>query len=119
MSGFSCNREYRALRRQGILLGWRKEIKIYLIDNGNIAEIYGVLFDITKYTELEIEKSHAHESLHKAFKEIKILRDIIAICSLYKQIRDDKGFWHQIDTYLRDYTEADFSHASCTKCYER
>lgn len=54
--------------------------------------------------------------LQKASAQIKTLRGIIPICASCKKIRDDKGYWNQVEVYVRDHTEADFSHGMCPEC---
>ena len=54
--------------------------------------------------------------LQQALDEIKTLRGIIPICSNCKNIRDDKGYWYQIEVYIRDHSDADFSHGLCQDC---
>lgn len=56
------------------------------------------------------------EALTKALTEVKTLRGIVPICAACKKIRDDQGYWQQVDVYLRDRTEADFSHGLCPEC---
>ncbi len=62
------------------------------------------------------ERKRAEDALKKAFDEIRTLRGIIPICAKCKQIRDDKGFWRQVEDYVRDHTEAEFSHGLCPEC---
>jgi hypothetical protein len=57
-----------------------------------------------------------NQELQRAFDEIKTLRGIIPICSYCHQIRDDEGIWNQIDQYLHEHLEADFSHGICPDC---
>jgi hypothetical protein len=57
--------------------------------------------------------------LEKALGEVKTLRGIVPICSFCKRVRDDKGFWDQVEVYVRDRTEADFSHSICPACMKR
>ncbi len=52
----------------------------------------------------------------KAEEEIKTLRSILPICSSCKRIRDDKGYWNQIEGYIQKHTEASFSHGICPEC---
>jgi len=54
--------------------------------------------------------------LTDALSEIKTLRGIIPICSNCKQIRDDEGLWSQIETYISDHSEAEFTHGYCPEC---
>ncbi|MFK5951822.1 MAG: response regulator [Desulfobacterium sp.] len=57
-----------------------------------------------------------NEALQGALDEIKTLRGIIPICSHCKKIRDDKGYWEQIEAYISDHSEAQFSHGICPDC---
>jgi hypothetical protein len=55
-------------------------------------------------------------SLEQALTEIKTLRGILPICSHCKRVRDDGGYWQQVEVYVRDRTYAEFSHAICPAC---
>ena len=57
-----------------------------------------------------------HVELKLAREEIKTLKGIIPICAHCKKIRDDKGFWDQVETYITRHTEARFSHGLCPHC---
>ncbi|MBU0971283.1 MAG: response regulator [Proteobacteria bacterium] len=57
-----------------------------------------------------------NEKLQLALDEIKTLRGIIPICAHCKKIRDDKGYWEQIETYLHEHSHAKFSHGICPDC---
>ncbi len=59
------------------------------------------------------------EELHRALGEIKTLRGIVPICASCKKIRDDKGFWSQVEVYVRDHSEAEFSHGICPECEKK
>lgn len=54
-----------------------------------------------------------------ALVEIKTLRGIIPICSHCKNIRDDEGYWQQVEIYVRDHSEAEFSHSICPDCMQK
>lgn len=64
----------------------------------------------------ELEKTN--KELETALSEIKSLQGIIPICSSCKKIRDDQGFWQQVDSYITQHSEATFSHAICPECTE-
>jgi len=66
------------------------------------------------YRELLAEKN----SLEQAVQQIKTLRGMLPICSSCKSIRDDQGYWSQIETYLNDHSEAKLSHGICPACLE-
>ncbi|MBI9091561.1 MAG: hypothetical protein JEZ12_20315 [Desulfobacterium sp.] len=61
--------------------------------------------------------SRNHE-LEKAVAEIRQLKGIIPICSGCKKIRDDKGFWQQVEQYVETHSHARFSHSMCPDCLE-
>lgn len=52
-------------------------------------------------------------------KKIATLRGIVPICSFCKQIRDDKGYWSQVEAYVSRHTEAEFSHSVCPDCFKK
>ena len=62
----------------------------------------------------QLEKSN--EELTNALKSVKKLSGLLPICSYCKKIRDDKGYWKQIEAYIRDHSEAEFSHGVCDEC---
>jgi len=72
--------------------------------------------------ELRISKENAEqlvEELGAALDNINTLRGLIPICSNCKQIRDDKGYWHQLEAYIKEHSEAIFSHGICPDCVEK
>lgn len=54
--------------------------------------------------------------LHDALDHIKTLRGIVPICARCKKIRDDQGYWRQVEAYIRDHTDARFTHGICPEC---
>lgn len=58
-------------------------------------------------------------ALKNALDEVKTLRGFIPICSHCKNIRDDKGFWQQVEEYVQDHSEAQFSHGICPDCAKK
>jgi len=57
--------------------------------------------------------------LIKALKELKTLKGLLPICSHCKMIRDDKGNWNEIDVYIMNHSEAEFTHGICPKCLKK
>ncbi|MBI4966291.1 MAG: hypothetical protein HY913_23635 [Desulfomonile tiedjei] len=66
-----------------------------------------------------IEKDNLIIQLEHALSEVKTLSGLIPICSACKRIRDDKGYWNQIESYIRDHSDAEFSHSICPDCQQR
>ena len=76
----------------------------------------GVMRDITKRKRLEEEREKLIKELQSALSEIKMLSGLLPICSHCKKIRDDKGYWNQLEAYIQDHSEAKFSHSICQEC---
>lgn len=56
--------------------------------------------------------------LQEALAQVKKLGGLLPICAQCKKIRDDKGYWNQVEVYVRDHSEAEFSHSLCPDCIE-
>lgn len=61
----------------------------------------------------------SREELEQRLNEIKTLRGMLPICAYCKKIRDDKGYWNQLEMYISDHSEAIFSHGMCPTCAEK
>jgi hypothetical protein len=57
--------------------------------------------------------------LQGALAKVKLLSGFLPICAACKKIRDDKGYWKQIESYIRDHSEAEFSHGICPDCAKK
>lgn len=55
----------------------------------------------------------------KALQEVRILRGFLPICASCKKIRDDNGYWTQIEGYIKEHSEAEFTHSICPDCVKR
>jgi DNA-binding response OmpR family regulator len=66
-----------------------------------------------------IERQKMLMQLEKTLKELKALKGILPICSFCKKIRDDKGYWNQIEAYISEHSEAEFSHGMCPECAKK
>jgi len=69
--------------------------------------------------ELEQRVRERTRDLETALSEIKTLKGILPICSHCKKIRDDDGYWNQLENYIRDHSEAQLSHGICQECAEK
>ncbi|WDP91111.1 MAG: hypothetical protein HUN04_15975 [Desulfobacter sp.] len=78
-----------------------------------------LIFAIRRWHELALIQtmlSRRNEELEAALTEITQLRGILPICSKCKQIRDDEGYWHQVDLYITKHSDAKFTHSICPDC---
>lgn len=81
--------------------------------------LYSIIHDISRRRKVEREKEQLIVSLEKALAEIKTLRGILPICCSCKKIRDDKGYWRQIEIYIKEHSGAEFSHGICPECIRK
>ena len=72
-----------------------------------------------RMVEMQDELAGKIGELQRALAEIKTLRGIVPICASCKKIRDDHGYWSQVEVYVRDHTEAEFSHGICPECMKK
>lgn len=85
--------------------------------DGNTVGAIESVRDITEKKRMEQEKEKViREELDKALSKIKLLRGLLPICASCKKIRDDNGYWNQIEDYLRFHSEVEFSHSLCPPC---
>jgi PAS domain S-box-containing protein len=78
----------------------------------------GIARDISARKQAEEEREKMISQLQAALDNIKTLKGLLPICANCKKIRDDKGYWNQIEAYVRDHTDAEFSHSICPDCAE-
>ncbi len=60
-----------------------------------------------------------NEELERALKEVKTLRGLLPICAYCKKVRDDKGYWNEIESYIAGHSGATFNHGICPECFEK
>ena len=95
-------------------------VKIPLKDESNkIFGVLGISRDITERKQLESEKDHLIDELRHALAKVKKLEGFLPICSYCKKIRDDLGYWQQIEKYIRERSDAQFSHSICPECAKK
>ncbi len=75
--------------------------------------------DITERKLIEAEREKVVNDLQEALAKVRLLSGFLPICSVCKKIRDDQGYWQQIEAYIRDHSEAEFSHSYCPECAKR
>jgi PAS domain S-box-containing protein len=78
-----------------------------------------IVRDIRERKRAEAERERLIAELQEALAKIKTLRGLIPICAACKKIRDDQGYWQQVEVYVRDHSEAEFSHGLCPDCAQR
>ena len=85
-------------------------------DNNTPVEMLGTIQDITSRVNREKERDKLIKDLRDALEKVKVLSGLIPICSNCKKIRDDQGYWNNIETYIQNHSDALFSHSICSEC---
>jgi PAS domain S-box-containing protein len=81
------------------------------------SEGISVLFrDISERRNAEGERERLIRELQAALAHVRTLRGLIPICAWCKKIRNDNGYWEQLELYLKSHSEADFTHGMCPDC---
>ncbi|MGR3219806.1 MAG: response regulator, partial [Candidatus Anammoxibacter sp.] len=109
------------------LTALKKGADEYLVKDSNIADT--ILISVTKVLEKRrLEETNfklmhdivaKNEKLLKQLNEINALRGLLPICAACKKIRDDTGYWEEIDTYLSAHSEVEFTHSLCEPCIKK
>ena len=110
-------RKVKIVTREIALDGSVYEQKIKYLQDKNLIRIF--VRDITERKQSEESLWEVRDELLGALDKVKTLSGLLPICSHCKKIRDDKGHWNQIEAYLRDHSEANFSHGLCPDCAKK
>lgn len=87
--------------------------------NSDRIQILNLLFSTYEHSMEQMrELERVNNELRQAAKTIKTLEGILPICCYCKKIRDDKDYWHSIESYVRDRSTVEFSHGICPECFK-
>jgi PAS domain S-box-containing protein len=87
--------------------------------DGKTIGFQGTIRDVTERRRIEEERERLILKLQDAIFQVKALSGLLPICASCKKIRDDKGYWNQIEAYIKDHSEAEFSHSICPDCAKK
>lgn len=136
MDGIQMSREIKALDKEAkiivtsahsdtgyLLSAIETGIDAYVmkpVDRESLTAALAKCSEVVQYRREAVlhqqEQLRSMEELQAALAKVKLLSGFLPICSACKMIRDDKGHWRQIESYIRDHSEAEFSHGMCPDC---
>ena len=87
-------------------------------ENRQLKGGIGLAVDISERKRAETEREHLISGLKKALAEVKTLSGLLPICANCKKIRDDKGYWTQVEAFIGERTNIQFSHGVCPECWQ-
>ncbi len=118
-TGYSDIYEKEYIKKDGTVFPVSMRVWAIKDEAGNNTGMWGIVRDITERKRAEEALEEERRRLQQALDEVKTLRGIVPICANCKKIRDDKGYWNQVEKYVSDHTEARFSHGICPDCLEK
>lgn len=105
--------EYR-LRRSDGTYRWIFDRGVPFNDaDGQFAGYIGSCIDVTDRVEAQAALRKAQDA------ELKMLQGLLPICANCKNIRDDKGYWRTVESYVKEHSEAEFTHGICPQCMKK
>lgn len=96
-------------------ISFQEYIEQYLNLALSIVEVCGLIIENARKNERLIENEKV---LRQALEQVKQLSGLLPICMHCKKIRDGKGYWNKIESYIQKHSEAEFSHGICEECLE-
>jgi len=117
--GFVRDYEIKLRKKDGTEMDCLLTAIVRRTADGNIFGYQGIIRDITERKRMEEEREKLIRELQDALANVKTLRGLLPICSYCKKIRDDKGYWNRIESYIQDHSGAEFTHGMCPECLKK
>jgi PAS domain S-box-containing protein len=111
----ACNIEYRFKRKDGQWI-WLHDKAIATDQEDGINYVDGVFSEVTDRKKAEKERESLIQRLHQALSQVKTLKGLLPICASCNKIKTNNGSWQRIEIYIRNRTNAEFSHSICPEC---
>ena len=107
---------YRLRKKDGSEVWVEDHGRLVVDEHGNVLYHEGILRDVMARRLVEKEREKLIQELKSALENVKTLQGLIPICANCKKIRDDEGFWTQVEGYISRHTDATFTHGICPEC---
>jgi hypothetical protein len=126
LSTYPSKSESRVIGKTVEMVGLTKEgmefpieLSVSSWNTGKDIFFAGIIRDISERKQFEKERDRLILDLQSSLAKVKTLSGLLPICASCKKIRDDKGYWNQIEGYIRKHSDATFSHGICPECTEK
>jgi DNA-binding response OmpR family regulator len=106
-------------RKEDVVEGLTAGADDYVIKPFDRAELKARINAGERILRLQAELAARVKELELALVNVKLLQGLLPICCYCKKIRDDKNYWQQVDTYVADHSEAQFTHGICPDCRDK
>lgn len=111
--------EFVVTHKDGSLFFVEVSVSYVRKKNGTSVGLIASFVDITRRKVAEEKTEKLLFKLQNALKKIEVLQGMIPICSNCKKIRDDNGYWRQLEEYLHEHSGTVFSHGMCDECEQK
>lgn len=114
-----CNFKTQRCHKDGRLVPVSLTISPIRDHDGRIMGASKIARDIKAERDAMLAQNALIDRLQNALSEIKTLRGLLPVCMHCKKIRDDHGFWQQMEAYFHAHTNVEFSHGLCPQCFDQ
>ena len=111
--------DWQIIRKEGTKRHIEASVSLMKDREGQRIGFRGIARDVTEWMRAKETLQQERDKLQDALDNVKTLSGLLPICANCKKIRDDKGYWNQIEVYIRDHSEVDFSHSICPECAKK
>ncbi len=111
--------ETARLRKDGSRVDIYLTVSAIKNGSGQIVGASSIAYDVTERKRMEEERTQLIEHLNQMLSKVKTLSGLLPICASCKKIRDDQGYWQQLETFVKEHSGAEFSHSICPECMQR
>lgn len=111
--------EKRYIKKNGDILWINCTATAIRDQKGKVLYSIGMIEDITERKSAELVRENLIIGLKDALAKIKTLKGLLPMCAWCKKIRDDKGYWKRVETYIREHSDASFTHGICPDCLKK
>lgn len=112
-------RDTERLHKDGRVIPVSLNISPIKDSKGKITGASGIARDISEQKRADEERQQLIKKLSDALRQVKTLNGLLPICASCKRIRDDKGYWQQVETYICSHSNASFTHGICPECVQK
>jgi PAS domain S-box-containing protein len=111
--------EKRYVKKTGETLWVNLTVAAIRGQKGEVLYALGMVEDISTRKLIEQERERLIGELHEARTRIKTLRGLLPMCAWCKKIRNDKGYWQKVETYIQEHSDATFTYGICPECLNK
>ncbi|OPY89170.1 MAG: putative diguanylate cyclase YegE [Syntrophaceae bacterium PtaU1.Bin231] len=115
----SYETEKRYIHKNGGTIWGKLLVSAIREEDGALRYYLSSVIDVTDQKQAEAERDKLIADIQKAFSKVRRLSGLLPVCSSCKRIRDDSGYWKQLELYIQDNSEAEVSHGICPDCTKR